>query len=182
MLVLIYIYVLSAYMYIFWISSFAFTLLSHSASTNHMFCFIIEILVHFKEWLCLFSMMLYVQILVTLIFQTCTQASYFCNCWELWRKHSVHTVLCIDPSIISLSFCLLSSKQFSWLDGLLVGSCKICCLVCEPWTTEVMKTIPHIHSCGSMVWNVLNNLAAGALDLWSTLWPLTAGWVRMRLI
>jgi hypothetical protein len=149
MLVLIYIYILLAYMYIFWISSFAFTPLSHSASTYHMFCFIIEILVHFREWL-FFSVILYMQIFVTLVLQTCMQVPYFCNCWVLWRKHSVHALICIDPCIITLSFCLLFSKQFSWLDDLLVGSCKICCLVCEPWTTEVMKTIPHRHNCGSM--------------------------------
>lgn len=98
----------------------------------------------------LFSVMLYMQILVTLILQTCTQAPYFCNCWVLWRKPSVHALLCIDPSIILLAVCLLSSKQFSWLDDLQVCSCKICCLVCEPWTTEVMKTFPHKYNCGSM--------------------------------
>jgi hypothetical protein len=169
-----------AYTYIFWISSFAFTLLSHYASTNHMFGFIIEILVHFKEWL-LFSVMLYMQILVTLVLQTCTQAPYFCNCWVLWRKHSVHALLCLNPSIISLSFCLLSSKQFSWLDDLLVGSCKICCLVYEPWTTEVITTIPHIHNYGSLgCFEWLGCRATGFVE--SPVATDCAGWVRMPLI
>lgn len=79
----------------------------------------------------LFSVMLYVQILVTLILQTrhklptFVTAEYyegtFCPC------PSLHWPFCNFIIILLTVF-----KQFFWLDYLLVCSCKICCLVCEP--------------------------------------------------